>query len=518
MIEPTKSYAASTPSASLSRQAPPAGDAAAEIPSLPGDTSTLSAASGSQGQSEVFNWQPQDQMVMPATTKTIAGVLQGADGKLSTAKVKLNFPLEREDGKFVYADGERNQVQSIAFANAAATAGVMCETFNVTKWAFPKEQLTVNADAGQMLNALYRRDMGAINGFHAPDRVLGRTVYSFASGDALPHELGHAILDALRPSYLGTFSPDVAAFHESFADMVAIHMALMDDEVVKRVVDQTGGDLSKDNDACKIAEEMGTAINHKEGSQVTGGDYLRNANNSFKWSDPATLPERGDAQTLSRECHNYSRLWTGAHYDVLKELVKDKMAAGQGAADAIKAANLELLGMLANLIKDAPQGSFSLRDMATSFMDTDEKYAGAKHTRLIRKVMIDRSILPADTPERPALTRSLRFAAEPVEFMSMAGPTTNVNFSLDNSFGDLAGAKVEVPVDSRTAIFQSQDTVDESINSIRLQAHDGRIKVTQKGESFDPNLDYLSPSGEVYVGALIWDGDQKKLIRLAVVD
>jgi hypothetical protein len=89
---------------------------------------------------------------------------------------------------------------------------------------------------------------------------------------------------------------------------------------------------------------------------------------------------------------------------------------------------------------------------------------------------------------------------------------------LDDSFGALAGAKVEIPVDSRTAIFQSQEAVDDSISSIRLLHQDGRIKVTQKGEAFDPNKDYLSPTGEVYVGALVWDGDQKKLVRLAVVD
>lgn len=491
-------------------------DAPASAPQAPVSAPAPETSADSVGKTEVFNWQPQDAQVMATTTRSINGVYQDADSKPSTAKVKLNFPLEREGGKFVYPNGDERQVQSIAFANAAVTAETLTKVFDVQKWAFPGEQLKVNANSGQMLNAFYKRDMGAVNGFRSPDRVLGRTIYSFASGDVLPHEVGHAILDAIRPSYLGTFSGDVAAFHESFGDMCAMHMALMDDRVIKRVVVQTGGDLTKSNMVSEIAEEMGMAVNHEAGSQVTGGDFLRNAANNFKWADPATLPDKGGATELGREAHSFSRLWTGAHYDILTGLVKEKMAAGADAFTAIKTSNVELLGMLGNMMKDAPQGSFSYRDMALNFIATDQKYAGGKHAALITKVMTDRQILPADAPTPMAgLTRSMM---APMEAMGDGPPTTDVNFSLDNSFGELAGAQVVVPVDSRTALFQSQDAVDDTTSSIRLLAQDGRIKITQKGEAFDPNKDYLSPAGEVYVGALVWEGDQKKLVRLAVVD
>ena len=61
--------------------------------------------------------------------------------------------------------------------------------------------LPVNLDSGADLNAFYTRsgfgDTPGLHFFH--DTVSGRTYFSGESPDVVCHEMGHAILDAIRP-------------------------------------------------------------------------------------------------------------------------------------------------------------------------------------------------------------------------------------------------------------------------------------------------------------------------------
>jgi hypothetical protein len=130
------------------------------------------------------------------------------------------------------------------------------------------------------------------------------------------HELGHAILDSLKPQLFDAASIECAAFHESFGDMSALLSALQLPSVRERALAETGGVLHRASRLSRLAEQLGWAIRHSVPSAVEP-DCLRNAVNTFFYRDPDTLPTTAPATSLSSEPHSFSRVFTGAFFEGL---------------------------------------------------------------------------------------------------------------------------------------------------------------------------------------------------------
>jgi hypothetical protein len=136
--------------------------------------------------------------------------------------------------------------------------------------------LPVDLDFGIDLNAFYDRE--GLKFFHGS--AAGRTVFSGESPDVVCHELGHAILDSLKPQLFDAASIEVAAFHESFGDMSAILSALQLPSLREGVLAETGGVLHRASRLSRLAEQLGWAIRQSVPSAVEA-DCLRNAVNTF---------------------------------------------------------------------------------------------------------------------------------------------------------------------------------------------------------------------------------------------
>jgi hypothetical protein len=90
-------------------------------------------------------------------------------------------------------------------------------------WSFGGHQIKVAPHAFAIANAFYSsRDEALLFGYF-PRKPGGKEmVFSCLSHDVVAHEATHALLDGLRERYTYPSSPEQAAFHEGFADIVAM--------------------------------------------------------------------------------------------------------------------------------------------------------------------------------------------------------------------------------------------------------------------------------------------------------
>ena len=104
-------------------------------------------------------------------------------------------------------------------------------------WSFGGHQIKAAPHAFAEANAFYSaQDEALLFGYFADKRK--RTVFNCLSHDIVAHEVTHALVDGLRPRYMEPSSPDQAAFHEGFADVVALLSVFSLREVVEYAVER----------------------------------------------------------------------------------------------------------------------------------------------------------------------------------------------------------------------------------------------------------------------------------------
>jgi len=91
-------------------------------------------------------------------------------------------------------------------------------------------------------------------------QMPGSLVFTCLSHDIIAHETTHAILDGMHRHYIQPSNPDVLAFHEAFADIVALFQHFSFPEVLKHQIAQTRGNLEAQNQLGKLAQQFGTGI------------------------------------------------------------------------------------------------------------------------------------------------------------------------------------------------------------------------------------------------------------------
>lgn len=254
----------------------------------------------------------------------------------------------------------------------------------------PGPKLAVLLDEGMDLNAFYDRQ--ALNFFHGPGAKAGTMVFSGESGDVLCHEMGHAILDAIKPQLWGAASLEAAAFHESFGDMSAILSALQVPSLRKEVLEDTGGNLAQNSRLSRLAEQLGSAIRARSPDAVDP-NCLRNAANSFIYQDPIRLPAQAPAAHLSSEPHSFSRVFTGAFLEALAGMTSARAGTpGQVTEADLLAASGDMADILMAGVKRAAVVSNFYAQVAASMVTAGASrhpaYSGVLRAAFVRRAIL----------------------------------------------------------------------------------------------------------------------------------
>lgn len=126
------------------------------------------------------------------------------------------------------------------------------------------ERLLIQPHAFLGRNAYYDKQLGALCfGYYraeaqTTDRTLpGGFVFTCLSQDIIAHEMTHALLDGLRPRYTLPMSIDTLAFHEAFADLVALFDRYRYSEVVRGALSRARGVLENAPALTELARQFG---------------------------------------------------------------------------------------------------------------------------------------------------------------------------------------------------------------------------------------------------------------------
>jgi len=257
----------------------------------------------------------------------------------------------------------------------------------VKQWAATRN-LMVIPSAGKDFNAYY--DRSSLKFFFDVDPVTKKTVYAADSIDVVAHELGHGLLDIMRPDLWNTQALEIFAFHEAFGDINALVSVMQSDVIIQHVINATGGQLMHSNVLSKLAEELGNAIYHISPQGRVYG-YLRDASVVFNYADPHTLHQQGLDTQLVAEPHSFGRVFAGCWYEIFTKIF-DREKGKMGNVVAFKFARDTAYSCLIKAIKMAPNTVKFTEAVAKSMVAAD-KMKNTGYDDIITDVFTRRGVI-----------------------------------------------------------------------------------------------------------------------------
>ncbi len=214
--------------------------------------------------------------------------------------------------------------------------------------------IAVFPHAGQTQNAFYSRTSRCLKFFFFPKPgapAPAPTVFTCRSFDIVAHEAGHAILDSLKPGWLGASGhPESGALHEAFGDILAIFLTLSQLDQVEALIVQTKGDLHNKTFLSDVAEEFGLALGRDNG--------LRNADNDKTMSQ------------VSSEVHDLSQVFTGGVYDFLADVFElERNIEREDEAATLLRAGQAVFSLVLRALLAAPAVNATFADVVRKMVD-----------------------------------------------------------------------------------------------------------------------------------------------------
>src|SRR5437762_655934 len=173
-------------------------------------------------------------------------------------------PLDLDNPRVLVSEGKQPSVTDSGFR--AQMAYAVCSTTYAAfrhalgrevSWGFDRgggddaNRLIIRSCVAGLENAYYDHARGELQlgAFDADAKPLGRNVgkgriCTALIHDIVAHEMSHALLDGLRARFMYPSNADVLAFHEAFADIVAIFQRFTYRDVVRAALEGTHADIA----------------------------------------------------------------------------------------------------------------------------------------------------------------------------------------------------------------------------------------------------------------------------------
>lgn len=173
------------------------------------------------------------------------------------------------------------------------------------------------------------------------ENLPGQTIFTCLSHDIIAHEVTHAIVDRLRPHFNVATNPQVRAFHEAFADIVAVFQRLTVRDLVQRALQDARGDLTK-SPLLDIAAQFGQGLGSGRALRTAIDESTKVQDVREEHALGAVLLAAifdGFQRTYERRCADLLRIATGGtgelprgalHPDLVGRLTMECVRTAQG--------------------------------------------------------------------------------------------------------------------------------------------------------------------------------------------
>ena len=143
----------------------------------------------------------------------------------------------------------------------------------------------------------------------------GTTVFTCLSHDIIAHETTHALLDGVHPRFNEPVNEDVLAFHEAFADIVALFQHFSYPGVLRDQIARTRGDLARESVLGQLAQQFARASGRGDALR----NYLGGKNAKGEWEaarpDPTVLEQ-------TREPHDRGAILVAAVFGAFTKVYR----------------------------------------------------------------------------------------------------------------------------------------------------------------------------------------------------
>lgn len=236
----------------------------------------------------------------------------------------------------------------------------------INKWSSTSTLVAI-PKAGLQFNAFY--DRTTLRFFYAFDEFRKKMIHSCEAVDVVAHELGHAVLDAVRPDIWSAMAIEMFAFHEAFGDILAFSTLVTEPLVVEEIIKETGGNFKKPSCASRIGEELGAAIFRASKGKVGTAEYLRCLVNSFTYMPAEELSSSGGDNVITKSPHSFGRIFSGAWYDCVIASTEKLTFSGKSPQDALVISTEKCLAILLKAVLSAMSNTQFMKSVAKTFLD-----------------------------------------------------------------------------------------------------------------------------------------------------